>query len=170
MSDKICGFSPIYDENSRVLVLGSFPSVKSRKIDFYYGNRQNRFWKMLFSYFGEEMKESNAEKAEFLLRRNVALWDVVAECTIRGSSDATIRASRVADIPRLLAFAPIERILLNGRAAYEIFADAFGDIGVPFFRMPSTSPANPRYEERIWHAALDEVFAGSGRSKNREER
>ena len=105
MSDKICGFSPIYDENSRVLVLGSFPSVKSRKIDFYYGNRQNRFWKMLFSYFGEEMKESNAEKTEFLLRRNVALWDVVAECTIRGSSDATIRASRVADIPRLLAFA-----------------------------------------------------------------
>lgn len=70
------GFAPVYDENSRVLVLGSFPSVKSRQIDFYYGNKQNRFWKMLCGYFGEDIPQTTQGKKEFLYRRGVALWDI----------------------------------------------------------------------------------------------
>ncbi len=89
--ERKIGFAPIFDENSRVLILGSFPSVKSREIDFYYGNKQNRFWKMLCGFFQEEIPSTQEEKIEFLLRRNVALWDMVMSCEIEGSSDASIK-------------------------------------------------------------------------------
>ena len=79
-----CGFKPVFDKNSRVLILGSFPSVKSRKVEFYYGNRQNRFWKILCGFFGEAVPESTEEKIALLLRHNVALWDIVTECEIEG--------------------------------------------------------------------------------------
>ncbi len=79
MSDRIRGFEPVFDVNSRLLILGSFPSVKSRMVDFYYGNKQNRFWKILFGFFFFLVQESTAAKREFLLRRGIALWDVVAE-------------------------------------------------------------------------------------------
>lgn len=161
MSDRIHGFQPVFDANSELLILGSFPSVKSRAVDFYYGNRQNRFWKMLFGYFGEEVKEDVSAKREFVLRRHVALWDVVSECEIVGSSDASIANFRVADIPAIVRTAPIRLILLNGATAYKIFCENFGGIGVPFLRMPSTSPANPRYEQSVWFAALDSVFGGA---------
>ena len=113
MSDKIQGFQPVFDANSELLILGSFPSVKSRAVDFYYGNRQNRFWKMLFGYFGEEVREDVAAKREFVLRRHVALWDVVSECEIVGSSDASITGYAVAEIPAVLKAAPIRLILLG---------------------------------------------------------
>ena len=161
MSDRIHGFQPVFDANSELLILGSFPSVKSRAVDFYYGNRQNRFWKMLFGYFGEEVKEDVSAKREFVLRRHVALWDVVSECEIVGSSDASIANFRAADIPAVVRTAPIRLILLNGATAYKIFCENFGGIGVPFLRMPSTSPANPRYEQSVWFAALDSVFGGA---------
>ena len=161
MSDRIHGFQPVFDANSELLILGSFPSVKSRAVDFYYGNRQNRFWKMLFGYFGEEVKEDVLAKREFVLRRHVALWDVVSECEIVGSSDASIANFRAADIPAVVRTAPIRLILLNGATAYKIFCENFGGIGVPFLRMPSTSPANPRYEQSVWFAALDSVFGGA---------
>ena len=162
MSDKKQGFKPVFNANSELLILGSFPSVKSRAADFYYGNRQNRFWKMLFGYFGEEVKEDIAAKREFVLRRHVALWDVVAECEIVGSSDSSIANFAVADIPSVLKAVPIRLILLNGAAAYKIFCENFAEIGVPYLRMPSTSPANPRYAQCVWHAALDSVF-GAGK-------
>ena len=79
------GFAPVYDADSKVLILGSFPSVKSRAIDFYYGNKQNRFWKMLCGFFGEEIPKTKEEKIEFLLRRKIALWDMIAECEIENS-------------------------------------------------------------------------------------
>ena len=161
MSDKIRGFQPVFDANSELLVLGSFPSVKSRAVDFYYGNRQNRFWKMLFGYLGEEPQEDVAAKKNFVHRRHVALWDVVSECEIIGSSDASITNYSVADIPSVLRAAPVRLILLNGAAAYKIFCENFGAIGVPFLRMPSTSPANPRYEQGVWYAALDSVFSAA---------
>ena len=161
MSDRIHGFQPVFDANSELLILGSFPSVKSRAVDFYYGNRQNRFWKMLFGYFGEEVKEDVSAKREFVLRRHVALWDVVSECEIVGSSDASIANFRAADIPAVVRTAPIRLILLNGATAYKIFCENFGGIGVPFLRMPSTSPANPRYEQSVGFAALDSVFGGA---------
>lgn len=130
MSDKIQGFQPVFDANSELLILGSFPSVKSRAVDFYYGNRQNRFWKMLFGYFGEEVREDVSAKREFVLRRHVALWDVVSECEIVGSSDASITGYAVAEIPAVLKAAPIRLILLNGAVAYKIFCENFaGDRG-----------------------------------------
>lgn len=161
MSDRIYGFQPVFDANSELLILGSFPSVKSRAVDFYYGNRQNRFWKMLFGYFGEEVREDVAAKREFVLRRHVALWDVVSECDIVGSSDASITGYAVAEISSVLKAAPIRLILLNGAVAYKIFCENFAEIGVPFLRMPSTSPANPRYDQGVWFAALDSVFGAA---------
>ena len=85
------GFDPVYDENSRVLILGSFPSVKSREISFYYGHKQNRFWGMLCGYFSQEIPQTVEEKRALLLKHNVALWDVIAACDITGSSDSSIK-------------------------------------------------------------------------------
>lgn len=158
MSDKIQGFSPIFDANSELLILGSFPSVKSRAQQFYYGNRQNRFWKMLFAYFGESVKEEVAAKKEFVLRRHIALWDIVEECSIVGSSDASIADYSLADIPSVLNAAPIRMIFLNGATAYNLFCSRYAAIAVPYRRLPSTSPANPRYDQSAWFAALDGVF------------
>ena len=92
----------MYDENSVVLILGSFPSVKSRETAFYYGHKQNRFWRTVCGFFGEDVPATVAGKREFLLRRNIALWDVIIECDIVGSSDASIRNEVVADIPSVL--------------------------------------------------------------------
>ncbi len=158
MCDKIEGFPPEYTADSRVLILGSFPSVASRKQNFYYGNRQNRFWKMLFSFFKEPPCEAVEQKRAFLRAHGVALWDIVQRCEIAGSADASIRAYEIADIPALLKAAPVRGILLNGAAAYNIFCERYAAIGVPYFRMPSTSPANPRYSEQAWHAALAALF------------
>ena len=160
MSDIIHGFEPVFDADSRVFVLGSFPSVKSREVAFYYGNKQNRFWKMLSEFFGEEIGESAASRRDFVLGHGVALWDVVSECGIVGSSDSSIRNFRAAPIDKVLAAAPkIGLILLNGKKAYEIFSKRFGGIGTKYLLMPSTSPANPRYDKSVWFAALSEVFA-----------
>ena len=160
MSDIIQGFEPVYDAKSEVLILGSFPSVKSRQTDFYYGNRQNRFWKMLFGFFGEEPKEDVAAKKEFLLRCHVALWDVVMSCRIKGSSDASIKDYTVADVPSLLSKTRIRYVLLNGTTAFKIFEKSFPQFPVPYRLMPSTSPANVRYDEIDWHTALKSIFAG----------
>ena len=159
MSDKICGFSPVFDEHSRILILGSFPSVQSRKVDFYYGNKQNRFWPMLGRYFGDSVGESCETRRAFVLRQGVALWDIVVACHIRGSSDASIRDSELADLDIVLRAAPVERILLNGTQRSTVSA-AVTRVGRAGRRhMPSTSPANPRYREEEWFAALDAVFA-----------
>ncbi len=157
MSIKI-GFSPIVYDDSRVLILGSFPSVKSRQIDFYYGNRQNRFWRTVCGYFGEEVPESTEEKRQFLSRRNIALWDMVTACEIEGSADSSVKNAEVADLNEVLGRAKIERILLNGTLSYELFIRSYGGIEIPYQKLPSTSPANPRFDKRIWEEALDAVF------------
>ena len=148
------GFPPVYDEHSRVLILGSFPSVKSREIAFYYGNKQNRFWKMLFSVYGEAYKESTEEKIEFLRRRGIALWDMATECRIHGSSDSTLTQPKLADLTPIFARAKLQRILLNGALAYELFCSKYSSVEIPYYKMPSTSPANPRYDESIWREKL----------------
>ena len=155
---QVMGFPPVFDENSRVLILGSFPSVKSRQVDFYYGNRQNRFWKMLCGYFGEEIPPTKEEKTAFLLRRKVALWDMVAACDIVGSSDASVKNAQILRLENLLKKTRVEKILLNGALAYGLFVKEYGDLPISYEKMPSTSPANPRYEESIWQQALNEVF------------
>jgi hypoxanthine-DNA glycosylase len=152
------GFAPVFDKDSRVLILGSFPSVKSREIDFYYGHKQNRFWKMLCGYFGEEIPATIDGKKAFLQRNHIALWDMVVSCEIQGSSDASVKNAVTADLNEVLGYARIEKILLNGTLSYDLFVKSYADLGVPYAKMPSTSPANPRYDEKIWKEALDDVF------------
>ena len=86
-TERKFGFAPIFDKDSKLLILGSFPSVKSREIDFYYGNKQNKFWKTICGYFEEEIPESVEGKKAFLKRRKIALWDMVSSCEIQGSQD-----------------------------------------------------------------------------------
>ena len=159
MSEIKYGFPPVYDKNSKILILGSFPSVKSRKIEFYYGNPQNRFWRTLCSYFNEEVPLSTEGKREFLLRHNVALWDIVTECEIVGSQDATIKYFNVADIKTLLQNSNISYIILNGSKAYEIFLKYYADIKVPYIKLSSTSPANTHFTTKEWHDALSGAFS-----------
>ena len=156
--DKKIGFLPVFDENSKILILGSFPSVKSRQIDFYYGNRQNRFWRTVCGYFKEPVPESTEEKKNFLFRHKIALWDMVMACEIDGSADSSIKNAEVADLNEVLSKAKIKKILLNGTLAYELFVKNYPSIGIPFVKMPSTSPANPRFSEEIWRNELNEVF------------
>ena len=158
MEERKIGFEPVFDERSKVLILGSFPSVKSRETAFYYGHKQNRFWKMLCGYFQEEIPSDTAGKREFLLRRKVALWDMAVSCEIKGSSDASVKNAELADLNTVLKNAKIEKILLNGTLSYELFLRGYQDISIPYVKMPSTSPANPRYDENIWRRELNEVF------------
>jgi hypoxanthine-DNA glycosylase len=157
-NERKIGFAPVFDKDSRVLILGSFPSVKSREVDFYYGHKQNRFWKMLCGYFNEEIPTTKEGKIAFLKRNKIALWDMAVSCEIKGSSDASVKNAVTADLQEILPFAKIEKILLNGTLSYDLFIKNYADLDVPFERMPSTSPANPRYDEKIWRRALDDVF------------
>lgn len=159
MADKKkIGFAPVYNENSKVLILGSFPSVKSREISFYYGHKQNRFWKMLCGYFQEEIPLSIEGKKDFLYRNKIALWDIAVACEIEGSADSTLKNAEIADLSKILTGAKIEKILLNGSLAYQLFLQKYDTIEIPYAKMPSTSPANPRYKQETWKKALDEVF------------
>ena len=154
---RVEGFPPVYDGNSRVLILGSFPSVKSRASGFYYGNPQNRFWRTVCGFFSEPVPGSPDEKRAFLLRRGIALWDVVESCEIVGSSDASIRNERVADLPALLNGSGIGTIFCNGTKAYSLLADKFPGLLPAARKLTSTSPANPRFSAEEWIAALREA-------------
>lgn len=158
MSEIKRGFEPVWNRESKVLILGSFPSVKSRSSSFYYGNPQNRFWKVLCGYFGESVPYDNDGKRQFLYRRNIALWDVVAECEIVGSQDATIKNYTVADIPEVIEKSNISLIIVNGNKAYEIYSKHFSSIKTPCVKLPSTSPANTRFDKNLWYAALKAAF------------
>ena len=155
---KEIGFPPVYDYESKVLILGSFPSVKSREISFYYGHKQNRFWKMLCGYFGEEIPNDIEGKKRFLHRNKIALWDIATACEIKGSADASVKNAEIADLSEIFKTAKIELILLNGTLAYTLFMEKYAEIDIPYIKMPSTSPANPRYKEEPWRNALDRVF------------
>ena len=156
--EKKIGFAPIFDTSSKVLILGSFPSVKSREIDFYYGNKQNRFWKTVCGFFNEEIPESTEKKREFLFRRQIALWDMVTACEIDGSKDSSVRNEELADLQVVLSNAKIEKILLNGTLAYELFVKENAHLLDMAVKMPSTSPANPRFSADIWRKELNDVF------------
>ena len=148
------GFAPVFDENSEMLILGSFPSVKSRETDFYYGHKQNRFWKTVCGVFGEEVPLDKEGKIQFLKRRKIALWDMVTQCDIIGSSDASVKNAVVADLSVILNRANIKKILLNGTLSYNLFCKYYEDISIPYFKMTSTSPANPRFSKQEWEEQL----------------
>lgn len=148
------GFLPFFDENSEILILGSFPSVISRETNFYYGNKQNRFWKVLAEAFGEPAPETIGEKQALLKNHKIALWDVVAECEITGSLDSTIKNYKVADLQKVLDKANVKRIILNGGKAKEIFLKNFRSLLDFAVFLPSTSPLNTRFDKTIWLNAL----------------
>lgn len=152
------GFEPFYDEKSKLLILGSFPSVMSRKEGFYYGNPQNRFWRTVCGFFGEPPPTGVAEKKDFLRRRNIALWDVVTECSVEGSKDASIQGEQVADVEGLLKKSKIETIFCNGSKAFETLERHFPTLLARARKLPSTSPANPRFSKEVWENALFAVF------------
>lgn len=153
-SREYMGFEPCFDCESRILILGSFPSVISRKALFYYANPLNRFWKTLESLTGEPPLKSVAEKKAFLSRHRIALWDVVTECDIRGSLDSNIKNYVVADINAVTEAAKIEAIFLNGQTAYRIFKKHFPSLSSLAVLLPSTSPANTRFDYAEWEKAL----------------
>ncbi len=139
-------FEPVFDEKSRVLILGTFPSVKSREENFYYGHPQNRFWRMIASITGEEVPTTIDEKKALLLRHGIALWDVVLECDIIGSSDSSIRNVVPADINRILKCANIEKIIGNGDKACKLYEKYCREAtGRDIVKCPSTSPANAAF-------------------------
>ena len=138
-------FLPVMDINCQILILGTFPSVKSRENDFYYGHPQNRFWKMLSQVFAENVPQTVAEKKAFLLRHHIALWDVIAHCDIVGSGDSSIRNAVPNDLAQVLLHAPIQRILLNGQTAGKLFEKHHKGIEIQYDILPSTSPANAKW-------------------------
>lgn len=134
---------PVWNADSRILILGSFPSVKSRESGFFYGHPQNRFWRVTAAVFGCAVPESIAEKRAFLLANCVALWDVIASCEIVGSSDASIRSAVPNDLSPILSGAKIEHIFTNGGTADALYSrHLLPKTGIPAVRLPSTSPAN----------------------------
>lgn len=136
-------FPPLFDKDSRLLILGSFPSVKSRETMFFYGHPQNRFWKVIASIFDEKVPSSIDEKRELILRNHLALWDVIAECEIEGSSDASIKNAKANDLSVILENAPIEKIIVNGKTAEKAYNKYIEPVtGIKAVVLPSTSPAN----------------------------
>lgn len=142
---------PVYDENSRVLILGSFPSVKSRENEFFYGHPKNRFWVVTATLFGENVPLSVSDKKEFLLRNRIALWDVIASCDIEGSSDSSIKNVVPNNINNILNTAKIEKIFVNGKTAEKYYKKYILPVtGVEAICLPSTSPANAAFSlERL---------------------
>ena len=156
-------FGPVFDSGSDVIILGSFPSVKSREQQFYYGHPQNRFWKVIAALCGEAVPCTVDEKKALLLAHHVALWDVIASCDIIGSSDSSIRNVAVNDIREITKRAPVRAICLNGNKAYQFFAKYMGwQTTLPVVKLPSTSPANAACSlERLqseWRAQIGELI------------
>ena len=135
-----------FDENSRILILGSFPSVKTREYGFFYGNKQNRFWKLLSLIFEDEIGEKIKDKKEFLHRNQIALWDVIYKCDIIGSSDSSIKNVEPTDLSKIIKTANIQNIYCNGGLSYKLYKKyQIKNLGMDAFKLPSTSPANARY-------------------------
>ncbi len=141
---QIHPFGPIYDKNSKILILGSFPSVKSREQLFFYAHKQNRFWKVLKAITGyNEPLISNEDKIKMLLQHNIALWDTIASCEITGSSDSSITNVKTNDLNKIIKEAPIVKIFCNGTTSYNLYKKYVEkDLGIPAVKLPSTSPAN----------------------------
>lgn len=136
-------FDAFFDKDSRVLILGTIPSPKSREQGFYYGHPQNRFWKVLADVLGEGFPQTVEERKRFLKRNHIALWDVLESCEIKGASDVSIRNARPNDMNRILQAADIRAIFATGAKAAQLYKKlCFPECGVEAVRLPSTSPAN----------------------------
>ena len=150
-------FEPVFSGDSRVLILGSFPSVRSREEGFYYGHPRNRFWPLMALLYGEEFPATIPERAALILRHGLALWDVIDSCVIEGSSDASVRDAVPVNLARMSA--PIERVVCNGALAGKLYARCLQPVtGLTCVIAPSTSPANAAWSltrlEAAWRKAL----------------
>ena len=156
---ELHNIEPVFDENSEVLILGSFPSVKSREQRFFYAHPRNRFWKVIAGLCQAEVPESIGEKKRLLLDNRIALWDVIASCQIAGSSDVSISDVRVNDLSVILTHSRVSRIFCNGRKAGELYDKFLYPLtGIKAIILPSTSPANAAWSlERLteaWKTAI----------------
>ena len=156
-------FPPLYDENSKVLILGSFPSVKSREQMFFYGHPQNRFWRVIAAVTGEETPVTIEEKSRLLHKNHIALWDVIATCDITGSSDSSIKNAVANDLTVILETADIKQIFVNGKTAEKYYNKYIrGRTGREAVCLPSTSPANAGWNlEKLieaWRVVLEYTF------------
>ncbi|MBR7184703.1 MAG: DNA-deoxyinosine glycosylase [Clostridia bacterium] len=136
---------PLWRPDSRILILGSFPSPKSREQAFFYGHPQNRFWRVLAAVWETDVPRTVEEKTAFLCDRHLALWDVIASCEIEGASDASVRDAVPNDLAPILRGAPISAICTTGGTAHRLYTRLIAPItGRPAIALPSTSPANAR--------------------------
>ena len=144
-------FPPLYDKDSKILVLGSFPSVKSREQLFFYGYPQNRFWKVTAAVFGDDVPKSIEDKKAFLHKNHIALWDVIASCEIKGSADSTIKNVVPNDLDAIIKNSKVKRIFVNGKTAEKYYNKYTKDkLGRAAVCLPSTSPANAAWSiERL---------------------
>ena len=152
-------FEPVFDERSEILILGTFPSVKSRENQFYYGHPQNRFWKVLAALTDSELPETIEDKKKMLLDNRIAIWDVIAQCDIAGSSDSSIKNVVPADIGRVLKDSNIQKIYANGNTAKKLYDKyVLPKVQIEIEGLPSTSPANAGY-------SLDRLIEAWGKIK-----
>lgn len=134
---------PFYNENSKILILGTIPSPKSRELGFYYMHKQNRFWKVLADVLNEEFPVSIKDKKKLLNKHNIALWDVLKSCQIEGASDSSIKNAKVNDIQKIVNETKIKQIFVTGKTALKYYNKfCFDKTKMPCIYLPSTSPAN----------------------------
>ncbi|MCQ2431132.1 MAG: DNA-deoxyinosine glycosylase [Clostridia bacterium] len=140
-------FPPLWDKDSKILILGSFPSVKSREALFFYGHPQNRFWRTIAAVLEQPTPGTVDEKREFLRKNHIALWDVISSCDIEGSSDASIKNAVPTDLSPIFAGANICAVFSNGTTSYKLYTKYQQKLtGRPSVCLPSTSPANAAWQ------------------------
>lgn len=152
-------FDPVWDSQSEILILGTFPSVKSRDMQFYYGHPQNRFWKLLAEIYGQPLPGTIEEKKKLILNHHLAVWDVIGQCDIIGSSDSSIRNVVPCDLTGILEQSRIRTVIANGAKAYELYEKhQLQKTGIKAQKLPSTSPANAAWSferlKEVWGAVL----------------
>ena len=148
----IHNIEPVFNEKSRILILGSFPSVKSREGKFFYDHPQNRFWKTLAGVLKTSLPVTHEDKKAFLLKEHIALWDVLASCEIKGSADSSIQQAVTNDVSLILNAAPITAVFCNGAAAFRYYEKyILPSTGIKATKLPSTSAANAAFsQQRLW--------------------
>ena len=154
MANLIHPFAPVYDENSKILILGTFPSVMSRQNNFYYGHPRNRFWQVLAAVLKCPVPKTIDEKKAFLLKSGIALWDVLQSCEIQASSDASIKKPIPNDLSEIFQKADIKSVFSNGKSAYNLYMKhCYPKTNRCIISLPSTSPANASFSlDNLIHA------------------
>lgn len=150
--------APVYNKNSKILILGSFPSVKSREGGFFYHHPQNRFWKVISQVFNRPLPQSIDEKRSLLLDLNLALWDVIRSCDIEGSADSSIKNVIPNDLLEILNTADIKQIVCNGNTSYRLYMKyIYPNTGIMPLKLPSTSPANAAFSLDLLITAWSQI-------------